>query len=471
MVVAHSFEFGAISWGIKGGAVRVSFESTRAAPWRNAYALVKGERVLTHNLIVGGGTIAAGLLGVAFQSLFSHQLKPADYGGVFAVVTLITFIGLPASALTLLMARETSRDRADGHHVRSAALLHWGNRALILGGFVLAAIFAIGSPLVGAFFRIPVNLLLAAAGGMPFGLALPLLLGEFQGEQRFPAFTLLTTGQAGLKLLAAIALGILFGPVGIIAGISLATAAVYLTALWMLRRKLSIKPRLPWWRPAAAYLAVIVPSTLALAVLLSADVLLVKRFFPDRIAGEYSAIAALGRAIFWGATGVAGVLFPKIIFRESRGHSGSPLISASLILVALGGLFALGFLSFGSKWILTAFAGAAYVTAAGYLPWYAIGMTLLGAAAVLIMTQQSRGKPAFLAVLVPLTLLEPAMLIAFHANLLQVVQVVDICMGLLLAGLATQLILQARIPLVHNDSSSHPSVNAAREVAQAQVGR
>jgi O-antigen/teichoic acid export membrane protein len=449
----------------------VSFESTRAAPWRNAYALVKGERVLTHNLIVGGGTIAAGLLGVAFQSLFSHQLKPADYGGVFAVVTLITFIGLPASALTLLMARETSRDRADGHYVRSAALLHSGNRALILGGFAFAGVFALASPLLATFFKVPPALLLAAAAGMPFGFAVPLLLGEFQGEQRFLVFSLFSAGQAGLKLMAAVVLGILLGPLGIIAGISLATVVVYVAARWMLRRKLSIKPRLPWWRPAVAYLAVIVPSTLALAVLLSTDVLVVKRFFPDQIAGEYSAVAALGHAIFWGATGVAGVLFPKIIFRESRGHSGSPLISASLILVALGGLIAFGFLSFGSKWILTAFAGAAYVKAAGYLPWYAIGMTLLGGAAVLIMTQQSRGKPAFLAVLVPLTLLEPAMLIAFHANLLQVVQVVDICMGLLLAGLATQLILQARIALVHTDGSSRASVNAAREVAQVQVSR
>ncbi len=449
----------------------MSFESTRATPWRNAYALIKGEHVLSHNLIVGGGTIAAGLVGITFQSVFSHQLKPADYGAVFAVVTLITFIGLPASALTLLMARETSRDRADGHYARSEALLHSGNRALLLGGFAFAAVFALASPLLATFFKVPPALLLAAAAGMPFGLALPLLLGEFQGEQRFLAFSLLSAGQAGLKLLAAVVLGILLGPLGIIAGISLATAVVYVAARWMLRRKLSIKPRLQWWRPAGAYMAVIMPSTLALAVLLSTDVLLVKRFFPDQIAGEYSAVAALGRAIFWGATGVAGVLFPKIIFRESRGHSGSGLISTSLILVALGGLFALGVLSFGSKWILTAFAGAAYFKAAGYLPWYAIGMTLLGGAAVLTMTQQSRGKPAFLAVLVPLTLLEPVMLTAFHTNLLQVIQVVDICMALLLAGLATQLVIQARRVIIHSDSSSPPSVNGAREVAQVQVSQ
>jgi hypothetical protein len=63
------------------------------------------------------------------------------------------------------------------------------------------------------------------------------------------------------------------------------------------------------------------------------------------------------------------------------------------------------------------------------------------------------------------------MLIAFHANLLQVAQVVDICMGLLLAGLATQLILQARIALVHTDGSSRSSATTGREVGQVQLSR
>ena len=435
--------------------------------WRNAYALLKGERVLTHNLIVGGGTIAAGILGIAFQSLVSHQLRPADYGGVFAVVTLITFIGLPSSAFALLMARETSRDRAEVQQARSTALLSGGNRVLLLAGAVWAGAFALASPLIARFFDIPTPLLLAAAAGMPFGLALPLLLGEFQGQQRFLAFSLLSTGQAGLKLLGALSLGLVYGPLGIVAGISLGGAGIYLVAWWMLRRKLSTKSKLTWIRSAAAYVALIVPSTLALAVLLSTDVLVVKHFFPSRQAGEYAAVAAMGRAIFWGAAGVAGVLFPKVVFRESQGRSGIPLISASLGLVALGGLGGLALLSFSSTWLLTAFAGGAYKEAAGYIPWYAVGMTLLGGAAVLIATQQSRGRPAFLAVLLPLTLLEPALLVALHQNLMQVVQVLDIAMALLLGGLGVHLMLQQ--PAGHSSRTPHAAATASLSPTNAQL--
>src|SRR2546425_1041624 len=92
------------------------------------------------------------------------------------------------------------------------------------------------------------SLLVAAGAGMPFTLALPLLIGAFQGEQRFLALSLILVGQAAAKLIAALALGAVWGSFGIIAGISLAGALVYVTAYLMLSRGLSIKSSLPWLR-------------------------------------------------------------------------------------------------------------------------------------------------------------------------------------------------------------------------------
>jgi O-antigen/teichoic acid export membrane protein len=312
---------------------------------------------------------------------------------------------------------------------------------------------------------------LAAAAGIPFVLALPLLLGEFQGQQRFVSFSILAISQAGLRLLGALALGFVYGPLGVVAGVSIGSAVVYAAAWWMLRRKLSIKSTVPWLRPAAAYLALILPSTIALGLLLSADVLVVKHFFSSRQAGEYAAVAAMGRGIFWGAMGVSGVLFSKVVFRETQGRSGLPLITAALALVTVGGLGGLALLSAGSTWLLTAFSGRAYAEAAPYVPWYAIGMTLLGGAAVLIATQQSRGKPGFIAVLLPFTLLEPVLLTLFHQNLMQVVQVLDIAMGLLLAALAIHFILQQRVARTRVDYSKAAVAPAPPVAPQIKVSR
>jgi hypothetical protein len=118
-----------------------------------------------------------------------------------------------------------------------------------------------------------------------------------------------------------------------------------------------------------------------------------------------------------------------------------------LLLVALGGLAGLGLLSVASSWLLNEFAGSAYKDAAVYLPWYAIGMILLGAAAVLIATHQSRGAAGFLAVLIPLTALEPALIWLFHGNLWQVVLVVDVSMALVAGGLGALYLIQERVQI------------------------
>ena len=138
------------------------------------------------------------------------------------------------------------------------------------------------------------------------------------------------------------------------------------------------------------------------------------------------------------------MLFPKIVFRGAGGLSGSPLVGVSLFLVGLGGVAGLALVSLGSRWLLLAFAGSAYAGAAMYLPWYSIGMIFLGAAAVLIATHQTRGTPGFLAVLVPLTALEPILLLLFHQSLWQMVAVLDISMALVTVGLGALYLVQER---------------------------
>jgi len=424
--------------------------------WSVLSGLAKSERLVSHNFIVGAGTIAAGAFGIAFQSIASHQLQPADYGAVFAVLTLVTVIGVPAAAFTLLMARETSRGRALGHQALSAAMLRNGNRTLLAAGSVIGSGLVLSSPLLSGTFDVPIELLIVAAFGIPFGLALPLLLGEFQGEERFVSYALLASGQAGLKLAGAVVFGRLFGPVGIVAGISTATVVVYILAYAALRRKLSIRSNLEWLGPAATYASIALPSSIALGVLVSSDILLVKHYFHSSSAGQYAAVAAIGRAVFWGASGVALVLFPKVSYQRAQGRSGVQLLAASLTLVGLGGALSVGLLSVTAAGLLTIFAGPPYAQAAGYLPWYTIGMMLLGGVAVLVAMEQARGKRMFLAVLLPLAALEPILLIAFHQTLIAVVQVVDLVMGLVLLGLVATYWAQERMELARRTDSSKP---------------
>jgi O-antigen/teichoic acid export membrane protein len=281
---------------------------------------------------------------------------------------------------------------------------------------------------------------LVTAAAAPFTVAVPVLLGALQGQQRFGGLAALYVFQAGSRLVLATGLGESIGSLGAVVGVTLSAIATYALAYWLLRSYLRPTRRGADWNESLRYGAVIVLSGLAVVSMLSVDVIMVKYLFGGQAAGQYSVVAVLGRAIFWGAASVAAVLFPKLVWHEARGGSGLPLVMASLGLATVGGVAALVVLSTWSQVLVRLFAGAAYAGAAPYLGWYAFGMILFGAATVLIATHQSRGRAGFLWVLLPTGLVEPILIGAFHASIAQVVAGVDVSMALLLIGMTFALL-------------------------------
>jgi O-antigen/teichoic acid export membrane protein len=390
---------------------------------------------------MAASTVTAGLLGFFMQALLSHSLMPADYGAAFTILTVLALIWLPANAVMLVMAKEASSDQAGGLSDRSVAVLWVWHRYLMRGGFLIAAIGILGAPSMAGFFHVAPVVLIPAALSVPFGLAVPALLGQLQGRQRFFNLSSLLIGQATLRLIAAVGLALPFGLVGVFAGVAIGNILIYVAAVAAVHPSSFRRGRLAPKQDVRS-IAVILPSGVALAVLFSADVLLVKHFFGVDDAGRYAAVAALGRAIFWGASGIALVLFPKAVVHERRGSNGWLLVVASMALCLVGGVMGWSIFSLEPKLLLTTFAGSAYASASGYLPIYAVAMTLFGAASVLVATGQARGNAAILAVLLPVTILEPTLIITFHESLTQVVQVLSISMALLFVGLVLLFVLE-----------------------------
>src|SRR5207248_10092573 len=77
--------------------------------------------------------------------------------------------------LSLHDALPICRDRASGNQEASTVLLRGGNRALLVAGLGLGAALVLASPVLDRFLAVRTELLIAAAAGLPFGLALPLL--------------------------------------------------------------------------------------------------------------------------------------------------------------------------------------------------------------------------------------------------------------------------------------------------------
>jgi O-antigen/teichoic acid export membrane protein len=407
---------------------------------------LSSERLVIHNAIVGGSTLVAGALGFGTQAFLSHRLAPADYGAAFTAISVLALITLPTSALALVVAREASREAADPRFDPRATVMWVWHRYVMLAGLGIAIVGIAGAQWLALFFNVPAAVVVPTAASVPFGLAIPVLLGQLQGRQRFTALSFLLVGQAAFRLILAVGLAARYGAVGAMIGIALGNFLMYAVALATVHpsRAVHFVARAQW-RAGLGSLGVILPSSLALAVLLSTDVLLVKHFFGTEEAGRYAAVAALGRIVFWGASGIGMVLFPKAVIHVTRGSNGSPLVMASLAMCLLGGAAVWVTFSLGSGFVLSMFAGGAYVAAGPYLPWYALAMTLFGGATVLVANGQARCNGDFLAVLIPVTVLEPALILRFHQTLMQVVQVLSISMVVLFFGLTVLYLVQERL--------------------------
>lgn len=404
---------------------------------------------VTHNVLAAAGTILAGIFGLLLQALVSHHFRPAQYGAAFAVFTFFTVLTQPSAGFARMNAWTISRELAtgDGSLVESSTLLRSTNRRLLIGGAAIAALFIAGSTVVGDFLHVPISFVIIGALGIPFMLSTAPLQASLQGQERWLPWSGLSIAIAAARVVFVGVMVLFLGITGVIAGISLAAAATYVVALVMVWPMLRQGTGRVNWRPQRNFLTVSVASTLAVAVLMGCDVLLVEHFFTAQQGGQFSAVTVTSRALFFAVGSVTSVLFPKVAARHASSRSTMAVVGASVGLGLAGGLAGLLLFSVGSDAILRSFAGKAYVGGAGYIGWYALGMPLLASAVMLSNSLQSLADLKLLWVLIPGALLKPILIILFHKTLLTVAVVSDISIAAFFVALAVTYVVQERTRL------------------------
>src|SRR5438876_485501 len=102
-------------------------------------------------------------------------------------------------------------------------------------------------------------------------------------------------------------------------------------------------PAVPFkWRP---WFKRVLPLTLgfgAVTYMISQDMLVVQRFFPESETGYYGAAGMIGRALFFFTAPMTAVLFPKVVQSAMRAEKSSVLGQAFGATALLGAAAALG---------------------------------------------------------------------------------------------------------------------------------
>lgn len=304
-----------------------------------------------------GFLVAAFIFGNFLNFLFNAFLGRTLSFAELSLVTLINTLWYVATIFTsafgstvnhrtaYLLAR---KGRVSANRFFSSAL-----RRTAVAVFSISFLWFVSASFIASFFQITdTTLLLFFAPALFFGFVSYAFQGYFQGSLRFAAVGIICLTEAVSKLLVAgvlVSLGqsaraYLSVPIALVISGSLA---------WFMASQANVPEAeteaAPFDRsfPKKFLLFSILASTSAI-LFLSVDVLLVKHFFDEELAGQYALLSLVGKMIYFFASLPCIFMITYVSRREGRRESTLPVLHLIYLLVlalVAAGVFALGFLS------------------------------------------------------------------------------------------------------------------------------
>lgn len=399
-----------------------------------------GRDLLGSGILVFGSSMVLNVAGFVFHAVASRKLGVAEYGALYALISLYSLAAMPVLIFAPVIAKFAAEFRAlhDERHVRGLAEMIGRTFAIVgVGYIVIAVVFArpFGAFLHVAPWGIVLVGLLSAAG--IFTSAARSLA---QGTHDFWSFARSTVaeGVGKVAILFAFALSgltLLKSVVGFLLGLVVGSLLIVVPFVARFKKVDALPVVFDWPR--------IIQTTWGAAALAAtsaiigfADVVLVKHFFPAHEAGLYSAASLGGKILLYFVGFVPAVLIPHATDRFARGERTRETVWGALAFVAIAGCVGVIAYRLLGIYLLHALVGKEFDAALPLLVSYGIAMALMATTNTLGSYGLSTHRLAFAAPLLLGALGTLAAIAVWHATLATVV-------AELIAGNVVMLLLVA----------------------------
>ncbi|MBP7960990.1 MAG: oligosaccharide flippase family protein [Caldilineaceae bacterium] len=367
-----------------------------------------------------------------FNLVLGRWLGPAAFAELSLIVTLMLVITLITATVQTVAAKFAAIHAADGDDQAVASLRSWLTGWAWIAGLGMALAIIVAAPWLAAFFQMrsvwPFVILVV---GLPLYFAQGVDRGILQGQIRFTPLSFSYQAEMWVRLVVGISLVALgFGVNGAVAGLTLSFVGTWLVAL-QARQGLPKAMRLTAVQKRSILLfAWPVGMALIGQILINnSDILIVKRFFDPADAGQYAALALIGRIVFFATWSVVTALFPIVAQRHQRGEAHRHLLYLSLGLVLGVSVAIILAARFVPTLIVGLLFGDAYLEIAPLLWLYAVATAFYALSNVVITYRLSIGSSGGSYVAVVGGVAQVLGVWLFHGSLAQVVMVQLYVMG------------------------------------------
>lgn len=383
------------------------------------------------SLIGGGGNYL-------YHLLMGRMLGPVDYGVLASLISIIYLLSVPTSTLCLVIVKFVSALQGEKKLRGVSAFFRRITGKLLLFSLLFLLFFIVISPLAASFLHLNSILPLLILGVAFFGgIFSSINRAVLQGLLRFSYLAACGILEAGLKVITAVLLVIFgFKVNGALFALLVGVVAAYLFSLFPLRflppegeeKSLNGREILTFALPVFF-------SILAFTSLYTTDIVLVRHFLPAYEAGFYSALANLGKIIFFTSSPVVMVMFPMVSERHSNGKDYQSLLFLSSGLVFLICLVIALVYFLTPQLMVKILYGRQYLAASPYLFLFAVFISLYSFSYLLTNFYLSIKKVKPVVFPVVAALAQVILISLFHQSLSEVIWISILILTLLFTAL------------------------------------
>jgi O-antigen/teichoic acid export membrane protein len=389
---------------------------------RALFARLKSDRVVRNNVIFLTGSVLTGLLGYVFHFETGHLLGPSAYAVVASAVAGLYILTLPVVGLQLVSARYASLAAArNQQHLVLPMLLRITGMSLI-GGLPIALLLVVFAPEVARFLNISdshiISILALAALA---ALLVTINRGALQGLRRFVVLSVNMLVDMATRLAVAGALIFTgFGAFGAVAALVIGPFVAYGQSFLVLRRTApDAAASVERIEGLGRYALLATFASIGVTYMFSIDTLLAKHFLSADAAGLYAASSVLARVVYFLGLSITSVMFPEVATLHARNEKHFHVVDLSIAMIAATGVALIVVYSVVPGLVLLPY-GAGFARAKPYLGVFALALTMLAIANLLINYFLSIARAGFMIPLFLACAAETVAIALFHSGIWQI---------------------------------------------------
>lgn len=386
-------------------------------------------RILKHKLISGSfvlmvGTLIGGASNYLYHLLMGRMLGPTDYGVLASLISLVYLLSVPMGALGLAIVKFVSAFRGETKFEKIGIFFRSTTKKLLPFSFLFLLVLSVFSPFIVSFLHLnsvfPFLIIVMTSFVGIFSTVNGAIL---QGLLRFGYITAIGVLEMGLKLIVGVLLVVLgFKVNGALFGLLIGAIIAYFLSFYPLRSLPSIEKEKDFRsKPIITFILPVFFSILSFTSLYTIDIVLARHFLTAEEAGFYSALANLGKIIFFISGPVVSVMFPLISERYASGKNYYSLLLASLGLVAVICLIVTGVYFLLPELMVEMLYGSAYLAAASYLGLFGIFISFYSLSFLLNRFYLSIGRVKMVGLPVLAAVIQMILILILHRSIKEII--------------------------------------------------